>query len=172
MSKDTAVSVIRMLFIATSLYALSAGIVDAAQVRVEALIATKSETKLEFADGSKRYILAIQREGKATGSAPLAGATMLEWGTHDVVPGVSVNGSGYLVFTAAEGDIAYLKYPFRAIPMPGPDGKPRNLVNGSWEVVGSTGKLKQLQGAGVVRVNVISPNERLWILEGELVQAP
>ncbi|MEO6566712.1 MAG: hypothetical protein ABIO63_11870 [Casimicrobiaceae bacterium] len=172
MSKEKAVSVMRMLVTATSLYALSAASVYAAQIRVEASISTKTESRLEFADGSKRYILAVQREGKATGSAPLAGATMLEWGTHDVVPGVGVSGSGYLVFTAAEGDIAYLKYQFRNTPIPRQDGKPRNLINGTWEVVGSAGKLKQLQGAGVLRVNVISPNERLWILEGELVQAP
>ena len=77
-----------------------------------------------------------------------------------------------LEFTTAEGDIAYLKYQMKATPIPAQDGRPRNLINGSWDVVGNTGKLKQLQGAGVLRVNVISPNERSWILEGELVQAP
>ena len=172
MSKKTVESAIRTLVTTTALYSLFTASIYAAPVRVEALISTKTETRLDFADGSKRYLVAIQREGKATGSAPLAGATMLEWGVHDVIPGVGISGGGYLVFTTAEGDIAYLKYQMRGTPMPAQDGRPRNLVNGSWEVVSSTGKLKQLQGAGILRVNVISPNERSWILEGELVQTP
>ena len=73
-----------------SLLLLFTASIYAAPGRVEALISTKTETRLDFADGSKRYLVAIQREGKATGSAPLAGATMLEWGVHDVIPGVGI----------------------------------------------------------------------------------
>jgi hypothetical protein len=94
---------------------------------------------------------------------------MLEWGTHDVTPGSGAIGSGYLVFTTAAGDIAYLRYQFRMIQVPGPEGKPRNLINGIWEVVGGTGKLQSLRGAGTVQVKVVSPKERQWILEGDLI---
>ena len=157
---------------AMALAGATTGSVQAERVKIEAVISAKTESKLEFADGSKRYLLATQREGKASGSGPLVGATMLEWGTHDVIPGVSANGNGYLVFTMAGGEVAYLKYQFRAIPVPRPDGKPQNLVYGLWEVVGSTGKLKGLAGAGTVHVNVVSPKERQWVLEGDLVQVP
>jgi hypothetical protein len=63
-------------------------------------------------------------------------------GLHDVHPAVGAHANGYLVFTAADGDIAYLKYQFRGLPVPGPDGKPRFLANGFWETAGGTGKLK------------------------------
>jgi hypothetical protein len=142
--------------------------VAAAPVTLDAVITSISESKLEFADGSKRYLLATQWEGKATGSGPLAGATMLEWGQHDVAPGVGANGAGYLVFTAADGDIAYLKYQFRMLVVPGAEGKPNPLINGHWEVAGGTGKFKGLRGAGTVHVKVVSPKVRHWLLQGDL----
>jgi hypothetical protein len=167
MGKVNTLFVFRMLAASAALCGTAA---VAAPVRVEAVISPKTESKLEFADGSKRYLLATQREGKSAGSGPLAGATMLEWGMHDVVPGIGANGKGYLVFTTAEGDVAYVKYQFRATPVAGPDGKPRNLINGFWEVAGGTGKLKGLRGAGTAHIKVLSPKERHWILEGDLVQ--
>ena len=162
-----------MLVAAAALFGTASASVEAAPVKVEAVISTTAESKLEFADGSNRYLVAIQRQGKATGNGPLAGATMLEWGMHDVTPGIGFFGNGYLVFTITEGDIAYLKYQVRGIfAVPGPDGKPQNLVNGFWEVAGSTGKLKGLRGAGTLRINIVSPKERHWIFEGDLVQVP
>jgi hypothetical protein len=156
---------------AAALCALANGAALAAPVKIEAVITPKAESRLEFADGSKRYLLATQREGKAVGNGPLAGATMLEWGVHDVNPATGANANGYLVFTTADGDIAYLKYQFRAIPVPGPDGKPRFLANGFWETAGGTGKLKGLRGGGTVHINAPSPKERQWILDGDLASA-
>ncbi|MGB7988369.1 MAG: hypothetical protein WCF44_03185 [Candidatus Methylophosphatis roskildensis] len=140
-------------------------------MKIEALISPKTESRLEFADGSKHYVLATQREGKAAGNGPLAGATMLEWGMHDVFPGSGANGNGYLVFSTGDGDLAYLKYQFRAVPVAGSDGKPRNLIHGFWEVVGGTGKLTALKGGGTVRIDTPSAQERRWVLEGELIEA-
>jgi hypothetical protein len=151
---------------AAALCAFASGAALATPMRIEAVITPKAESKLEFADGSKRYLLATQREGKAVGNGPLAGATMLEWGVHDVNPAAGADANGYLVFTTASGDIAYLKYQFRGVPVPGPDGKPRFLANGFWETAGGTGKLKGLRGAGAVH---FIPQERRWILDGDLV---
>lgn len=159
----------RSLIAAAAFCAFANGAAMAEPMKIEAVITPKSESKLELADGSKRFLLATQREGRAAGNGPLAGATMLEWGVHDVNPPVGANASGYLVFTMADGDIAYLKYQFRAIPVPGPDGKPRFLANGVWETAGGTGKLKGLRGAGTLHVNAPSPKERQWILDGDLV---
>lgn len=154
-------------FVAAAAFcAVANGAALAAPMKIEAVIAPKAESRLEFADGSKRYLLATQREGKAAGTGPLAGATMLEWGVHDVDPSTGAHANGYLVFTTANGDIAYLKYQFRAVPVPGPDGKLRFLANGFWETAGGTGKLKGLRGGGTVHVN---PQERRWTLDGDLV---
>ncbi len=161
-----------LVLAATALAAVATSTVQAEPVRLEALLSIKTESKLELADGSKRYLLATQREGPAAGSGPLAGATMLEWGVHEVTPGVGADGNGYLVFTLPSGELAYLKYRFRAVPVAGPDGKPQNRITGAWELVGSTGKLKGLQGAGTVLIKAVSAKERLWVLEGDLVQAP
>ena len=152
------------LVVAAALFAVANG-AAAAPMKIEAVIAPKTESKLEFADGSKRYLLATQREGKTSGTGPLAGATMLEWGVHDVDPSTGANASGYLVFTAANGDVAYLKYQVRGVPVPGPDGKPRFVANGFWETAGGTGKLKGLRGVGALHFN---PRERHWMLEGDL----
>lgn len=161
-------SLLPRLVAAAALCTLANAAALAAPMKIEAVIAPKAESKLEFADGSRRYLLATQREGKASGNGPLAGATMLEWGVHDVDPSSGANASGYLVFTAADGDIAYLKYQFRAVMVPGADGKARFLANGFWETAGGTGKFKALRGGGTVRIN---PKERQWMLDGDLVAA-
>lgn len=172
MSKKKTMPNLTMLVAAMAIAGATTGSVQAEPVKIEAVLSVKAESKLEFADGTKRYLSATQREGKAFGNGPLVGATMLEWGTHDVIPGIGANGNGYLVFTMPEGEVAYLKYQFRALPVAGPGGKRQNLINGFWEVVGSSGKLKGLQGAGTLHVNTVSPKERHWILEGDLVQVP
>lgn len=156
--------------VATAVFcALANGAVLAAPIKIEAVIAPKAESKLDFADGSKRYLLATQREGKAVGNGPLGGATMLEWGVHDVTPGSGANANGYLVFTTADGEIAYLKYQFRALFVPGPEGKPRLLANGVWETAGGTGKFKSMRGAGTLQITAPSPKERQWTLAGDLI---
>jgi hypothetical protein len=159
------VTLLHRFVAAAALCAVANGSALAAPMKIEAVIAPKAESKLEFADGSKRYLLATQREGKTAGTGPLAGATMLEWGVHDVDPSTGAHANGYLVFTTANGDIAYLKYQFRGVPVPGPDGKPRFVANGFWETAGGTGKLKGLRGVGTVHFN---PRERHWMLEGDL----
>ena len=169
MERHNAAPVSHNLIAVVVLGLAAASPVAAEPVKLEAVISPRAESRLEFADGSKRFVLAVQREGKVVGDGPLAGATMLEWGFHDVTPGAGANANGYLVFTTIEGDIAYFKYQFRMIQVPGPEGKPQILINGNWEVVGGTGKLKSMRGAGMLQVKVVSPKERQWILEGELI---
>jgi hypothetical protein len=169
MSRKNAFSKLRKLVVSTALCAIAAASANAAPVKFEAVISPKAESRLTFADGSKRYFLATQREGTVAGDGLLSGATMLEWGTHDVTPGSGAHGNGYLVFTTAEGDIAYFKYQFRALQIAVAEGKRRILINGHWEVVGGTGKFQGLRGAGTLQVKPLSPKERRWILEGELL---
>lgn len=170
MNRNTARLGLGMLVTAATLFGATIASVEAAPVNVEAVVSPKEQMRLDFADGSKRYLAMLRREGKATGNGPLLGATVVEWGMHDVMPGIGVDAHGYLVFTMPEGDIAYVKSQFRAVAVRGADGKPKNLINGFWEVVGGTGKLKGLQGAGTLRVNAVSPTDRQLMLEGELIQ--
>lgn len=143
---------------------------QAEPIKVEATMSPKEQMRLDLADGSKRYFVMVRREGKVTGQGLLAGATATEWGAHDIAPGVGGNGQGYLVFAMPDGDVAYLKTQFRLTSTAGPEGKPQNLLNGSWEVVGASGKLKGLQGAGTLRIAAVGPTERQWTLDGEMVQ--
>lgn len=144
----------------------------AAPVRIEALLTPKDQTRLDFADGSKHFVMMVKREGKATGTGPLAGTIATEYGRHDIVPGVSGDAGGYLVFTAPEGEIAYVKWLVRAVFVPGEGNKPLLLDNGVWEVVGGTGKFKGLKGAGTLHIKAVSPTDRNYILEGHLVSLP
>jgi hypothetical protein len=154
---------------------IAIGTVSAAHAeRIEfaAVVTPKADATLDFTDGSRRAVRLVQREGKVTGDAPLAGAVMLEWGLHDIAPlSGGGNGLGYLVLTQPSGDIMYLRFEWRAVLVTRPDGKPASLMGGHWEVVGSTGKLKGLAGMGTVRIDVLSPTERQWQFAGDLFES-
>jgi hypothetical protein len=162
---------LRMAVAVVALLGATISTAVAAPIKVEAVLTPKEQIRLDFGDGSKHFVLMIKREGKATGADPLAGTVVTEYGRHDIVPGVGGDPSGYLVFSAADGDIAYVKWLVRAVFVPGPDGKPMLLDNGVWEVVGGTGKFKGLQGAGVLHIKPVSSADRNFILEGVLVPA-
>ena len=77
---------------------IAASLVQAEPVKFEAVVAQKEAIRLDFADASKRFFLMVRREGKTEGQGPLAGATVQEYGAHDVVPGVGGEPRGYLEF--------------------------------------------------------------------------
>jgi hypothetical protein len=141
----------------------------AAPIKVEAVLTPKEQIRLDFAEGSKQFVAMTKREGKASGSGPLVGAAVTEYGLHDIVPGTSGSANGYLVFTAPDGDLAYVKWLLRAVFVAGPGAKPTLLDNGVWVVVGGTGKWKGLTGAGSLHIKPVSATDRNYILEGELV---
>jgi hypothetical protein len=157
-----------VLIALAALYGMSVATL-AAPVKVDALVTPKEQIRLDFADGSKHFVLMVRREGKATGQGLLSGATVNEYGRHDITPGVGGDPSGYLVFTLSDADIAYVKWLVRAVFVPGADGKPVLLDNGVWEVVSGTGKLKSLKGAGTLHIKPASQTDRIFALEGELV---
>jgi hypothetical protein len=127
-------------------------------------------TKLEFADGSNRYIALVRRSGKVVSAGVLHGATVQDWGYHEVTLGPDTNGrgAGYLIMTSGPGDLLYLKTQLRQITVPSRGNEPRSVFNGLWEVSGATGKFKGLQGSGTLRIERLSESVRQWILEGEL----
>jgi len=144
----------------------------AAPAKIEAVMTPKEQIRLEFADGSKHFVSMVRREGKAVGEGIFSGASVTEYGVHDITPGVGGDPRGYLVFTAPEGGIAYVKWQVRAVFVPGPEGKPMLLDNGYWEVTGGTGKFGKLSGAGTLHIKPAPGTDRRFILEGELFTAP
>ena len=148
----------------------AASIARAEPVKFDALVVHKEAIRLDFADKSKHFFLLVRREGKTEGQGPLAGALVQEYGAHDVVPGVGGEPRGYLEFTKADGDKAYIKWTIQAVFIPGTDGKPKLLDNGVWQVVGGTGKMETLKGAGRFHLIATGPTERRFAMEGQLVQ--
>lgn len=155
---------------AAGLLALTISTAQAETVKFEAPVAQKEAIELEFADGSKHFFLLVRREGKSEGQGPLADANVTEYGAHDIVPGVGGEPRGYLEFTKADGDKAYIKWTIQAVFVPGADGKPKLLDNGVWQVVSGTGKLAKLKGAGTFHLVPTGPTDRRFVLEGELDQ--
>jgi hypothetical protein len=150
--------------------AAATSLAQAEPANFDALVTQKEAIRLDFADSSKHFFLLVRREGKSEGQGPLAGATVEEYGAHDIVPGVGGEPRGYLEFTRPDGDKAYIKWSIQAVFVPGPDGKPKLLDNGVWKVVSDTGKLEKLKGAGTFHLIAMAPTERRFVLEGELVQ--
>ncbi len=156
------------LALVAMLVASAATLERAEAVKFDALVAQKEALRLDFAYGSKHFFQLVHREGKSEGQGPLAGTTVNEYGAHDIVPGVGGEPRGYREFTKAGGDKAYIKWMIQAIFVP--DGKPKLLDNGVWQVVSGTGKLEKLKGAGTFHLIATGPTERRFVLEGELVQ--
>ena len=160
-----------ILATACLLSALAAVPAMADPLNVQATMVPKEQIKLDFKDGSGHFVLMVRREGTATGSGLLDGAQIVEFGRHDIIPGVSGDPSGYLVATKGEGNIAYIKWTVRAVFLPGKDGKPEINDNGFWEVVSGTGSFKGLKGTGILHIKSANPTDRIFILEGNMVDA-
>jgi hypothetical protein len=150
--------------------ALFAGGAVADPVSVEVLLVPQEQMKFEFADGSKHFVLAVRREGKAEGSGAFAGAAVTEFGWHDINPPFSADPRGYLQLTAENGDVAVLRWTVKAVFMKGEEG-PALFDNGFWELVSGTGQFEEKRGVGSL---IIKPHggPNLFILEGEVGDKP
>lgn len=163
----------RATFAALAVAALmAAGAPAAAEpVSVEAVLAPTDSIKMEFADGSKHFVLMVRREGTAAGTGAFDGAKVVEHGWHDIDPPAGGDPHGYLELTAPNGDIAYLKWTVRAVFLKGAE-KPALHDNGFWELVSGTGQFAGLTGVGSLVIKAASPTDRLFIIEGEIGEKP
>lgn len=150
---------------------LASSTVMADPLHVQATLVPREQIRLDFKDGSGHFVLMVRREGVAAGSGSLDAAQIVEYGRHDIVPGLAGDPSGYLVATKGEGNVAYLKWTVRAVFLPGKDGKPQLHDNGFWEVVSGTGSFKGLQGAGTLHIRSAGPTDRIFVLDGETAPA-
>lgn len=150
--------------------ALTTGSAFAEPVAVEALLTPQEQMRIDFADESGHWVLAVRREGHAEGSGVFAGASVTEFGWHDVHPPISGRPQGYLQMTADNGDVAVLQWEVRATFVKGEEG-PMLFDNGVWELVGGTGQFADKRGVGSL---IIRPQggPNLFILEGEIGDQP
>ncbi len=161
----------RTIFGATLGLALSIGAVIAAPVSIDVVLTPKEQMKFNFADGSKQFILAVRREGKAEGSGIFAGMNVTEFGWHDINPPFGGDPRGYLQLTDDSGNVAIIKWQVRAVFMKG-EKKPKIFDNGYWELVKGTGKFANKRGLGSLVIKPAGGPKRKFILIGEVSDAP
>jgi len=149
----------------------SIGTAAADPVTVEAVMTPQEEMKFDLGDGSKHFVLAVRREGIAEGEGVFAGASVVEFGWHDINPPISGDPRGYLQLTKENGDVAVLSWTVRAIFMAGNDG-PALFDNGVWELVSGTGQFENMRGVGSLIIKPAGGPKRLFILDGEVRPAP
>lgn len=145
--------------------------VYAADLSVKAVMAPTNVIKMDFKDGSKHFVAMVRREGTAEGSGALAGASVTEYGWHDINPPMGANPQGYLQFETANGDIANIKFTIRAVFFKGAE-KPRLADYGFWELVSGTGQFKAMTGVGTLTIKPASKTDRTFTLDGELGPKP
>lgn len=140
-------------------------------LHVKAVMSPKEQIYVDLPTAQKHFVLFVRREGRAAGTGPLDGAEVTEYGMHDIRPGLDGAPRGYLVAKLSNGDQAVIQWEVQATFVPGPDGKPRLLDNGVWRFIGGTGALKGIKGAGTMHIKAVSPSDREFQLEGEVVVA-
>lgn len=143
----------------------------AEEVSIKAVMVPQETIRMDFNDGSKRFVLMVRREGKSKGTSALAGASVSEFGWHDIDPPKGGDPLGYLQFTADSGDIANIKFTVRAVFIKGEE-KPRLVDYGFWELVSGTGQFENMTGLGTLTIKPESKTARLFTLDGELGERP
>lgn len=137
---------------------------------------------LDLGAGSGRYVAALRQSGKVTSKGLLEGASVLDWGFHEVPTEQAAatgqneaeptgGGPGYLVFTLPSGDKLTMRLQMHLQYVPQSHGDPRPFIFGLWQIIDASGSLSHLQGTGVIRIERPSAEERLWILEGQVGRA-
>ncbi|VAW05060.1 hypothetical protein MNBD_ALPHA07-1188 [hydrothermal vent metagenome] len=150
---------------------LLAGSAMAEPVNIEAVMTPTDQIRMDFKDGSKRFVLMVRRTGNATGSGLLAGTSVVEQGWHDINPPFDADPQGYLEMTAENGDVAYLKWTVRAVFTKGEE-KPQLHDYGVWELVSGTGQFADKRGIGTLVIKPVTKTDRKYILSGEIGDKP
>jgi hypothetical protein len=146
--------------------AIASGCAVAEPLSVEALLTPQEQMKFDFPDGSNHFVLAVRREGQAEGSGVFAGATVTEFGWHDVNPPHWGDPQGYLQVTTPDGDVAILRWTVRAVFTKGEE-RPALVNSGVWELVSGTGRFVDQRGLGSLTLKPRG-GPTLFILEGEV----
>lgn len=151
---------------------LGAGGAAAEPMTLDVVLAPKDSISLEFKDNNRHFVTLIRREGTAAGGGVFEGATVLEYGFHDVTLGEGGEATGYFEATTTGGDTAYLRWRLRARFVAGPEGKAKVINSGYWELAGGTGRFATLRGVGTLLLEFVSKTDRRFVLNGDLSPAP
>jgi hypothetical protein len=143
--------------------------VSSEPLNVRARMSPKEQIRVDLPTPEKHFVLFVRREGTASGAGPLDGALVTEYGMHDIRPGLDGSPRGYLIVRLPNGSQTVVQWEVQATFVPGPDGKPRLLDNGVWRLLGGTGDLEQLRGAGILHIRSVSESDREFELSGEVV---
>lgn len=147
---------------------LAAGEWAAAEpIAVKAVMVPKEQIRYDFPTPDKHFVLMVRREGTVVGTPAFDGAQGVEYGWHDIIPGVGGHPRGYYIVTLKNGDKAIIEWSVQATFIPGPGGQPRLLDNGVWKFIGGTGGLAGIQGAGTLNIKAVSPTDREFSFMGE-----
>jgi hypothetical protein len=103
-----------------AIFAVVAGLLapiaaSAETVSLKMVMVPKETIRMKFGDGTKHFVAMVRREGKSEGTGALGGASVTEYGWHDINPPVGADPHGYLQFKAANGDLANIKWTVRAV---------------------------------------------------------
>lgn len=167
-SRGRTSSIQRYALLALLVPALVTGTAWAEPLSVKAVMSPKEQIYVDLPTTEKHFVLFVKREGKATGTGILNGAEFTEYGMHDIRPGVDGSPRGYLVARLPNGDQAVIQWEVQATFVPGPDGKPKLLDNGVWRLIGGTGSLDGIKGAGIMHIKAVSPKDREFSFDGEV----
>jgi hypothetical protein len=96
-------------------------------LNVKGVFVPKEQIYYEFPTAQQHFVLFVKREGVLEGGGVLDGAAALEYGMHDIYPGVGGRPRGYVVATLKDGAQAVIEWEVQATFVPGPDGKPKLL---------------------------------------------
>lgn len=151
------------------LAAVAAERASAEPLSFKAVMSPRQEIYVDLPTPEKHFVLFVKREGNATGSGLLSGAELTEYGMHDLRPGLDGSPRGYIVAKLPGGDQAVIQWEVQATFVPGPDGKPKLLDNGIWRLIGGTGTLEGIKGAGTMHIKAVSQKEREFSFDGEAV---
>ena len=156
---------------AAAMIASWASLATAEEFSISAVMVPQESIRLDFQDGSNQFVLMVRREGTAEGDGPLAGASVTEYGWHDINPPHDGDPLGYLELVTPAGDYAYIRWTVRAVFFAG-DDRPRLADYGHWELVSGTGALEGMTGVGTLTISAVSPTDRLFALTGEIAPRP
>lgn len=148
-----------------------ASVAIAEEVSVKAVMVPQEQMKFDLNDGTKHFVLAVHRQGNATGDGALAGAKVDEFGWHDINPPMAGDPRGYLRFETAAGDVAIIKFTVRAVFMKGAE-KPALHDNGFWELTSGTGVFAGKRGVGALEIQPAGETDREFTLTGIIDDAP
>ncbi|MEO3431200.1 hypothetical protein AAFN88_20260 [Pelagibius sp. CAU 1746] len=135
---------------------------------LDVVLTTTDDISLNFQNDTRHFLTLLLREGTAEGNGVFEGATVAEYGMHDVTGGVGGEASGYIVATTTGGDIAYFRWLLRAFFVEGTEGKSRLVNSGLWELAGGTGQFAAARGTGALTIGFPSKTERRYLLTGDI----